>query len=284
MIPQIGEVLTLTRPLIGIDEETTGVKPKTSGIVELGLEIIVPGMPVKEYRTLVNPVMAIPAAATAIHGITNEQVKDAPTFKQLAQNLASGLTECDFIGYNVRFDLEQLEEEFKRAGIEWSYKGARIIDGYRLWQLCEGRTLTDATKRWLGGKEATELDVFSPALLPPDQQGPHNALWDIKMSTRVVASQLLQTSLPRDLDALHALQWPGYYDHQGKLRWVKGEVCFNFGEHRDKPLRVIPRGYLAWVKRSDFNETIKAACEGALRGVFPVAPVEDDDASSSDAD
>lgn len=284
MIPQIHEVLTLTRPLIGIDEETTGVKAKTSGIVELALEIIVPGLPVKEYRTLVNPLMPIPASATAIHGITNADVQDAPTFKQLAQNLASGLTGCDFIGYNVRFDLEQLEEEFKRAGIAWTYEGARIIDGYRLWQLAEGRTLTDATKRWLEIEQPA--GPTGNAVLEANREadgGAHNALWDIKMSTRVVASQLLKTSLPRDLDTLHVMQWPGYYDHQGKLRWVKDEVCFSFGEHRDKPLRVVPRGYLAWVKRSDFNDTIKLACDNALKGIFPVRSVEDAD-DDRDAD
>lgn len=288
MIRQIHEVLNLTRPLVGLDEETTGVNPKTSGIVELGLEIFIPGKPVKEYRTLINPLLPIPREATAIHGITNEMVRDAPTFVQLAANLFSGMSGCDFIGYNVRFDLRQLVEEFKRAGMEWSYEGARVIDGFRMWQLAEGRTLTDAVNHWLGSKHErsndAELDLEMSAL---EESGKaHGALFDVKSSTRVVAAQLDQCPhLPRDLDALHELQWPGWYDADGKLRWIKGELCFTFGEHRDKPIRLAPKGYLNWVAGKDFSDKVKQTCRNAMRGIYPTPPtvtdVEDDDDPNS---
>lgn len=279
MIRQLHEVLKLDRPLIGLDEETTGVNPKTSGIVEIAFEIFMPGEPVKEYRTLVNPCMRIPPEATKIHGITNEMVKDAPTFAQLADNFLKGLGDCDFAGYNVWFDLRQLMEEFKRCGKVWSYEGARIIDGYRLWQISEGRTLEDAVNHWLGSKHDrsndAELDAELTAL---DGSGvAHNALWDIKMSTRIIAAQLgMNDKLPKDIEALHQLQWPGRFDAEGKLAWRGDSLAFTFGEHKDKPLNVVPRSYLSWVVGKDFSDKVKDVCRAAMKGSYPTPPVKID--------
>lgn len=268
---QLHEVLKLERPLIGVDCETTGVSPKTSAICELALEIFRPGKPPQEYRTLVNPMMPIPPAATKIHGITNEMVKDAPTFVQLAPNLLSGMTNVDFVGYNLWFDIRQLAEEFRRAGQTWSYEGARVIDGFRLWQLAEQRTLSHAVERWLKGRDSTLEDREAI-----DEEGKaHNALWDIKQSTRVVAAQLRACSfLPRDLNQLHELLWPGRYDADGKLTWKHGELCFTFGAHRDIPLRNVPKGYLKWVVQQDFSDKVKQTCRDACNGVFPASPVQ----------
>ena len=250
----LSEVLRLKRPLIGVDLETTGVNPKVSGIVELGLEIMRPGHPVKEYRTYVNPLMSIPPEATHVHGITDDTVRDAPTFRQLADNLIKGFAGADFVGYNVRFDLRQLAEEFARAGHEWDYAGARVICAYRLWQISKPRTLEHAAK---------EYGV--------DLEDAHSALADVKAATRVIAAQLQRhASLPRDLDKLHALCWPDWYDPEGKLRWANGELCFTFGEHRDKPLRHVPQGYLNWILKKDFGPLVKETCRNALRGIYPV--------------
>lgn len=238
--------------MIGVDLETTGVDARTSAIVELGLEIMAPGLPVKEYRTLVNPVLPIPPEATAIHGITNAMVADAPTFVQLSVNLLKGLQNCDYAGYSVRFDLKQLSEEFKRAGKQWSYDGARVLCGHRLWQLAEGRKLTDAVNRWLKNDS-----VISPVDFEVD--APHTALWDVKMSTRVIAAQLADGKLPPDLDQLHELQWPGWIDADGKLRRLaSGMPAFTFGAHRDVPLSRVPRSYLEnFILKADFSDAVK---------------------------
>lgn len=300
MIAELHEVLHLERPLIGIDEETTGVQPKTSAIVELGLEIMIPGQPVKEYRTLINPMMPIPAAATAIHGITNEMVRGCrfcswpdnqhwrpdgdvdhdfkpwPTFVQIAEHLAKSLVGCDFAGYNVFFDLNQIAEEFKRAGKVWSFEGARIIDAFRMWQLAEGRTLTHAAERWLAAY-SSDADIAASMGESAGGDSAHNALWDIKMSTRVAAAQLLNCDhLPRDIQQLHDLQWPGLFDAEKKLRWNDGELCFTFGEHRDKPLRYVVKNYpnylTGFILKKDFSDKVKDACRNALQGNYPVAP------------
>jgi DNA polymerase III epsilon subunit-like protein len=280
------ELLNLTRPLVGIDLETTGVKPKTSGICELALQIFAPGVAPTEYRTLVNPLLDIPASATAVHGITNEMVKDAPTFRQLAGDLACSLTDCDFVGYSVRFDLMQMFEEFQRTALDWTYEGARIIDGYRLWQCVEGRTLTDAIRRWGGdladaqnNDQATDTHIDGKA---------HGALYDVKWSARVVAGQLSSGLLPLDLDELHLLQWPGWYDAQGKLRWNdKGVLCIgSWGEHKDKPIHTVPRSYLLGFMANpakDFDPKVREAARDAAKGIpitrpgsVPEAPAADE--------
>lgn len=280
MIRRIDDVLDLTRPLVGIDEETTGVNPKLSGIVELGLEIYIPGEPIKEYRTLINPLLPIPKEATAIHGITNADVQGAPTFVQLAKNLFEGMQGCDFIGYNVRFDLRQLQEEFMRAGYDFTYSKARVLDGFRLWQLAEGRTLSHAVERWLKG--GADEKAIEEELSETDGKA-HNALWDIKMSTRVVAAQLARCPhLPRDMDQLHELQWPGWFDPEGKLRWIKGELCITFGQHKDKPLRMLPKGYLSWIAGADFSEQVKQTARNGMKGIFPSALLPVDEVDGDD--
>jgi len=262
------DVLPLDRPMLGCDLETTGVNRATARIIEVGFEIMRPGFETKEYRTLVNPGVPIPAEATAINHITDDMVKDAPTFEQLADNLLLGMVGCDYCGYNVRFDLGIFDAEFKRSGCRWTYEGARVIDGFRLWQIAEGRTLTHAVERWLkGGDPCVGHGEVA-------DESAHTALWDVKMSTRIIAAQLRQCpQLPRDVQQLHDLCAPGWYDHEGKLQWRNGELCFTFGEHREKPLRSVPKGYLSWVAGKDFNNTVKSACRNAMRGVYPVPPI-----------
>lgn len=260
-MPLLTEVLVLERPLIGLDLETTGVNQQTARIVELALEIMVPGKDTKEYRTLVNPGIPIPKEASDIHHITDDMVKDAPTFDALADNLLKGFSGSDFAGYNVRFDLRIISAEFRRAKRVWDYEDARVIDGFRLWQIAEGRSLEHAVKRWIpdAGHILGEADG-----------SPHSALFDVKMATRVIAAELRGCStLPRDMQMLHDLCAPGWFDAEGKLQWKNGELYFTFGEHKDKALRAVPRGYLDWITKKDFSSKVKDVCRAAIRGEYP---------------
>lgn len=277
----LSEVLQLERPLIGFDLETTGTNPQTSAIVELALEIMVPGQPVKDYRTLINPIIPIPPGATKVHGITHQMVRGAPTFKQLAGNLFSGMTGCDFITYSGNsLDYPMMVQEFRRAGYEWDYQDAFILDGLRLWQVLEGRSLSHAVERWLRGTEhdraAMERLTEEIGQKYPDREGgEHTALWDIKMSTLVVAAQLeSKPELPRTVKELHTLLWPDRFDATGKFRWRDGELIITFGEHRDKPLRSVPRGYFSWMLKKDFSPLVVKTCVDALNDVYPTPPVE----------
>ena len=277
-------VLPITAPLLGFDLETTGTNPKTARIVEIALEIFRPGLPVKEWRSFVKPVdergvqVPIPPGATAVHNITDDMVANAPTFAQLAPNLLRGFAGADFAGYNVRFDLRIVHQEFKRFGSSWDYEKARIIDGFRLWQVVDARSLEDAFNHWVRGKvrrvveptvtEAEYLEVFG------DGEA-HTALHDVKWSTRMIAATIAACGpelLPPDVVKLHALCWPNWYDSEGKLAWQDGELGFAFGEHRGVSLREVPRGYLSWLVKKDFPEKVKDACYRALKGEYLTAP------------
>lgn len=277
-IALLHEVLQLTRPLIGVDLETTGTDPRNSGICEMALEIMVPGHPVKEYRTLINPMLNIPDHATKIHGITNAMVRDAPTFRQLAHNLLTGMTNCDFAGYNVFFDLRQMLEEFKRAGIAWDYEDASVIDGFRIWQIVEQRTLEHAVERWLGPSTSSlSDDGAAPDVASGERQDKaHTAMFDLRNSTRVIAAQLLaKPELPRTVRELHCLQWPDRFDAEGKLRWKDGALCLTFGEHKDKPLQRVPASYFNWMLKKDFSEKVKGVLRDAMLGKYPTPPAAD---------
>ncbi|MDE6449866.1 MAG: 3'-5' exonuclease, partial [Muribaculaceae bacterium] len=121
--------LNLKKPIIFFDLETTGTNITRDRIVEISVIKIMPNGEEREFTQRINPEMPIPAEATAIHHITDEDVADKPTFKQLAGNIAKGFTGCDIAGYNSnRFDVPMLAEEFARAGIDFDFSRARFID------------------------------------------------------------------------------------------------------------------------------------------------------------
>ena len=131
--------LVLTRPLVCLDLEATGIWPGHDRIVQIATASIFPDGSVSTWSSLVNPERSIPPAVTAIHGITDEAVASAPTFAQLAPTVAARLSHCDLTGYNVaRFDRRLLAAEFGRVGVHDPTVGARVIDG--LCPVCPPRT------------------------------------------------------------------------------------------------------------------------------------------------
>lgn len=249
----IHTLLSLTRPLIIFDLETTGT---TNGrIVELGFQRFTAEGMNREYRTLVNPELPIPPRTTEIHHITDKDVRDAPTFRQLAPHLVKGFTECDFAGKNIRFDLRVMGEEMQRVGQEWDYAGANIICADRLEQLGEPRDLTSLYKRRTG----------------KDLLDAHGALNDVRATTELLVAQLEQfIKLPRDLSTLHRLQWPDWASANGKFRFnADGQPIVTFGKHRDKPMNQVDRSYWSWILKSDFDNETKQIARNALLGVFP---------------
>lgn len=264
----------LERPLLGFDLETTHTNKDIARIVEIGIEIMIPGKPTRNYRTLVNPTIPIPKEASDIHGITDDQVADAPTFDQLADNFLKGFTGCDFGGYNIRFDLRIIGREFRRARRLWIYDDARVVDFFRTWQVVEPRSLDDAVEYWINHrlrKVNPELaDQYAREITEAGKS--HGAMRDVLASTRVGAAQMIccEGKLPRDLGKLHEMCWPGWFDVEGKLQWRNGQLCLMFGQHREKSLRQVPRDYLHWMAhKGDFDEKVKAVCRDAIKGVFP---------------
>src|SRR5882757_2361780 len=150
-------MLQLTRALAIIDLETTGVNLGTDRIVEIAIVKIMPDGKKQVKRKLINPEMPIPPASTEIHGITNEMVKDAPSFKQVANELKQYLDNCDLAGYNSnRFDIPMLAEEFLRIGMEFDGKGRKLLDVQKIFHMMEQRTLS-AAYRFYCNKELKRM-------------------------------------------------------------------------------------------------------------------------------
>ena len=254
---------TLTRPLTVFDVETTTANPLTARIVQIAIIRVQPDGACQKYQSLVNPCEPIPAEATAVHGITDEMVKDAPTFKQLAPRLIKAFQNADFCGFNIaRFDVPVIREEFKRAGVSTEVSDGvappLILDAYVLWVKQETRTLSDAVKRFLR-REHT---------------GAHDARADVEATLEVVGAQLDEWSdLPRSLPELHLVQFPANpnaIDASERFVWKNGEAYFNFGKAAGTPLRTADPGFLRWMIRADFSNEVKQIARDALAGRYPV--------------
>ena len=143
--------LNLKRPIVFFDLETTGVDTAKDRIVEISMVKVMPdGEEIVKTRKI-NPGIHIPEEATAIHGITDEDVKDCPTFAQIARSLEQFIAGCDFGGFNSnRFDLPMLVEEFMRAGIGVDFKRRRFVDVQNIFHKMEQRTLVAAYKFYCG--------------------------------------------------------------------------------------------------------------------------------------
>ncbi len=199
-------------------------------------------------------------------------VANAPKFAALAPHLLKGFTpETDYGGYNVRsFDLPLLKAEFERNGHQWSYEESQIVDAFRLWQLLEKRTLSDAAERWLGEKH----------------EGAHNALEDIRVTIRICEAMFLcRPQFPRDVAAIHKLAYPidpNSVTKDGKIIWKNGTATMNFGKNwTGTPLTMMTQRDLKWIVSQacgGASAEVKRICEDAIRGIFPVkqeAPVAD---------
>lgn len=265
-------LLKLTRPLFCVDTETTGIDTSIDRIVELGFQEFAAEGLVKEWRSFINPGMPIPASVTRVHGIDNARMiccnecgqdnercrctrfKPVPAFSQIAPSLAKGFSGCDFAGKNVRFDLRIIAAEMRRAGVEWSYSRARIVDAERMEQLAVPRHLSDLHEKYTGKKH----------------DGAHGALSDARAAATVIVKQLeAHPTLPRDLDELHKLSWRGWLDEEGKFKMIDGVATCCFGKWRGKAMRDIPVDYFDWLLRSDFPADVKALAEAAKLGSFP---------------
>ena len=139
--------LQLTRPLVFIDLETTGINIALDRIIEIAIIKILPDKTKTVKHKLINPQMPIPAGSSAVHGITDEDVKNAPTFKEVANELKQFIDNADLSGYNSnRFDIPLLMEEFLRAGITLDMSNRKMVDVQTIFHMMEKRTLSAAYK------------------------------------------------------------------------------------------------------------------------------------------
>ena len=286
------ELLPIERKLFILDTETTGSNAAQDRIVQIGFLQLKPDGGIDEWESLVNPGISIPPEATygkgeyPGHGITDEMVQGCrlckrprgehgpegaacpfqawPYFADLAPHLMRGFQNCDYAGYNCNgFDLPLLRAEFKRAGHVWSYADARMVDGYRLWQLGQKRSLSDAVEHFLGRAH----------------EGAHGALPDVRATHEVIVEMLRRfQTLPHTLDQLHQLQWPrdpNAIDDAGKFVWKNGVAVVNFGKWKDTMLHKVDKGYLKWMlDYGNFPDDTKKIVTDVLEGRLPKLPEE----------
>jgi DNA polymerase-3 subunit epsilon len=235
--------LLLQRPVAVIDLETTGLNLSTDKIVEIAIIKIMPGGERLIKRKLVNPQMPISESAFAIHGISNEMVKDAPTFKQIANEIKQFLDPCDIGGYNSnRFDIPMLVEEFLRCGLQFSVEGRKLIDVQKIFHLMEQRTLTAAYKFYCSKDLADAHSAESDAL----------ATWEILEAQLERYPHIGNT--PEAICKFCGEE--DVVDFSRRFIRVNGIEVFNFGKHKGRTvvevLKQEPQ-YYDWMMKGDFT-------------------------------
>jgi len=258
-------MLDLTRPLIVFDIESTGLFPRRDRIIELACIKVLPDGTEIEKCWLMNPTVPIPPETTQIHGITNEMVKDCPTFRDNADEIFAFFDGCDLSGFNAdRYDIPCLEEEFARVGRNFALSARRRIDVQRIYHRMEPRDLTAAVRFYLGR----------------DHAGAHGAEADARATLDVLKAQLVKYPvLPQNVDALDEYlvpHDPRNVDRDGKLRWDKGELLVNFGKNKGKSLKSLLLSdppFLRWILKGDFDTEIKMIVSDLLKhGRLPPPP------------
>lgn len=236
-------MLDLKRPIAFIDLETTGVNLSTDRIVEIAIVKVSPDGSRQVKRKLINPQMPIPKATTDIHGITDEMVKDAPTFKQAGNEIKQYLENCDLGGYNSnRFDIPMLMEEFLRAGMDVDLSNRRMIDVQHIFYSMEPRTLSAAYKFYCQ-KELVDA---------------HSAEADVQATIDVLMSQLERyQQLGNSVDSILAtIGEEKIVDYARRFSFDdKGVEVFNFGKFKGRPVCDVLKSepqYYDWMMKGDF--------------------------------
>ena len=253
---QTSRELSLERPLAVIDTESTGLNPDTARIVRISvLRLELDGR--KNLRSeLVDPGIPIPRGATAVHGITDDDVAGQPPFKAYARALAQALQDCDLAGFAIeRFHLPLLLAEFRRAGVEFSMDNRAVIDVMSIYHRLEPRDFNSAYRIYTGNED------------PPDR-----ALGSRSQATLEILLGQLSSSRELPNEPHRLARWASGVpesaaDEEGRFTHLdSGELAFNFGKHAgDTVARVIENdpSYVAWVASNDSfsTESRKIAAE-----------------------
>jgi DNA polymerase-3 subunit epsilon len=236
-------MLQLKRPIAFIDLETTGVSLSTDRIVEIAIIKILPDETRQVKRKLINPQMPIPKASCDIHGITDEMVKDAPTFKQAANEIKVFIDGCDLGGYNSnRFDIPILMEEFLRVGLEVDLSKRKMVDVQHIFYTMEPRTLSAAYK-FFCNKELVDA---------------HSAEADVSATIDVFLAQLNRyQNLGNSVESvLGVIGEEKIVDYARRFGFDdKGVEIFNFGKHKGRAVADVLKAepqYYDWMMRGDF--------------------------------
>ncbi|MBT4074742.1 MAG: hypothetical protein HOE75_13765 [Chloroflexi bacterium] len=265
--------LKLKRPIVFIDVQSTGLDPKTARIVRLSTLKIEPDGARSHRQELIDPESPIPSGASAVHGITNEDLVGRPPFRSFASALKNYLADADLAGFGIeRFALPLLRAEFARTDVDAAFDDTSVIDAMSLFHRREPRDFAAAYRRFVGG------------VIPDDLDG-------AEASYRVLEGQLDQyQELSDDVVALADFinpRDPYALDPEARLVWSEdGDVVINFGRHRGELLARVAEetpDYLAWIaSNSEFSESVRSAVSSTLRGEPPARLEEHESPESAE--
>ncbi|WP_370860437.1 exonuclease domain-containing protein [Parabacteroides faecis] len=251
--------LNLRNPLVFFDLETTGINIVKDRIVEISFVKVHPNGKEECKTRRINPEMPIPPESTAIHGITDEDVKDCPTFKEIAKSLAAQIEGCDLAGYNSnRFDIPLLVEEFLRAGVDIDLNKRKFVDVQTIFHKMEQRTLSAAYKFYCD----------------KSLENAHTAEADTMATYEVLKAQLdrYPDDLQNDIEFLSKYSsFTNNVDFAGRMVYNEdGKETINFGKYKGKLVEEVLKndpGYYSWIMNGDFPlNTKKVLTEIKLRG------------------
>lgn len=249
--------LNLKNPLVFFDLEATGINIVKDRIVEISYVKVFPNGKEEKMTRRVNPGMPIPPESTAIHGITDEDVKDCPTFKEIAKSLAAQIEGCDLAGYNSnRFDIPMLAEEFLRADVDIDLNRRKFIDVQTIFHKMEQRTLSAAYKFYCD----------------KSLENAHTAEADTIATYEVLKAQLDRYPELQN-DVAYLSKYSSYsknVDFAGRMIYNdKGEEIINFGKYKGRLVSEVLKadpGYYSWIMNGDFPlNTKKMLTEIRLR-------------------
>jgi DNA polymerase-3 subunit epsilon len=257
--------MNIKKPLIVFDLETTGVWVERDKIIEIGMIKLMPDGSKHDYVKRVNPGMPIPVNVIRIIGITDNDVKDAPRFKDIAKEVFDFIGDSDLGGFNIqRFDIPVLEREFFEAGLSFHWKDRDIYDAQKIYHIHEKRDLMAAYQLYCD-KELTNA---------------HSALGDAEATAEILSAQIKRYGKEDEgilsLKDFDYEKTSAYFDAERKFCWWNGNLYPMFGKYRRKKhIKDIvkkDRNYLEWILSSDFSDEIKVMLEKALKGDFPKVP------------
>jgi len=234
--------LQLDKAICFIDLETTGINVSTDKIVEIAVIKIMPDGSKLIKRKLINPEMPIPKAATEVHGITDEMVHQAPTFKQIANEVKQFIEGADLAGYNSnRFDIPMLNEEFLRAGMSVNLENRKLLDVQKVFHMMEQRTLSAAYKFYCN----------------KNLEDAHSAEADASATWEILEAQLEKYPvLGNSVESVVKFTGEDHIiDFARRFIYENGVEVFNFGKHKGKPVSQVLKEepqYYDWMMKGDF--------------------------------
>ncbi len=254
--------MKIKKTLVVLDLETTGVWVEKDKIIEIALIKYSPEGAKETYHTRINPGMPISAVVSELTGISNEDVKNAPYFKEVASKIFAFIGDSDLAGFNVeRFDLVLLRRELQECGIRFEWEERKVYDAQKVYHLNEKRDLSAAFQFYCGRELV----------------GAHSALADSEAVYDILAKQVEKYGAGcQDLSVLEQFQYESlmdFYDDERKFCWWNGRLYPMFGKYGrklslDEIVKADP-GYLKWVLTKDFSDSVKSIVQAALNGDIP---------------